>query len=570
MAAKVLNIEICDQTISICRTARNGKSVRVFDSFVFPTPEGCVSDGVILNPTLLANELRMQLASHGITRTKSTIFSLASSKIAAREVKLPPMKNKLIAAAIRTNSTDYFPIDLKSYHIAYYVLDTASSAKPYSRILVMAVPVSMIEGYFLLAERSGLSIKAIDSSGNSQYQALKQINLKGVTVFADVGSASSVVSFMRDGKLLLQRTFAFGADELTAHYMSLSGKTKEDYLEVLHEMDITHSEFAADKLLSLGDIQSDLERLVSGVMRSIDYFNSSQWDAAVTRVVLIGLNRHLVGLRDLIAEATGLETLYLDDIPDFAQFTNTAPDAPAFVNCIGCSIAPLDLIPKQFLPSRRITVDDDDSSVIPGVIMCGIIVVGAILLSVSSWLSYATTVDDLRDVQTEINSLQSAVQTYNQYISYQESQKSVDSLSYIAVNPNTKLVGFFEELEDKMPSSILLLSATCTNDGVSLNITVGSYTDAASVISSLREFESIAQIQISGLNRSLNEVGIERVSFSANCLYGANPYKNKINPYSEFIYSDGTPVGTTDTATNTAPSTTTDAAASSASDLQGQ
>ncbi|MFB0920585.1 MAG: pilus assembly protein PilM, partial [Oscillospiraceae bacterium] len=125
MAAKVLNIEICDQTISVCRTARKGKSVRIFDAFVFPTPEGCVSDGVISDPTLLANELRMQLASHGISHTKNAVFSLTSSKIAAREVKLPPMKKKLIASAIHTNSVDYFPIDLKSYHIAYYVLDTA-------------------------------------------------------------------------------------------------------------------------------------------------------------------------------------------------------------------------------------------------------------------------------------------------------------------------------------------------------------------------------------------------------------------------------------------------------------
>ena len=573
MAAKVLNIEICDQTISICRTARKGKGVQVFDAFVFPTPEGCVLDGVISNPTLLANELRMQLASHGISRTKNAVFSLTSSKIAAREVKLPPMKKKLIASAINTNAVDYFPIDLKSYHIAYYVLDMATSVKPYNRILVMAVPVSMVEGYFLLAERAGLSIKAIDSSGNSQYQAVKQISLKGASVFLDVGSASSVVSFINDGKLLLQRTFAFGADELISHYMSLSEKTKADYIEAVHELDITNPGFAAEKLMSFGDIQSDLGRLVSGVMRSIDFFNSSQWEAGVTRVVLIGLNRHLVGLRDLIAETTGLETLYLDDISDFAQFTNKAPDAPAYVNCIGSSIAPLDLIPKQFLPSRRITVDDDDSSIVPGIVMCGIIVFGAILLSASSWLGYATTVDDLAEVQMQIENLKPAQDTYNQYVAYQQTQKSIEALSSTTVNPNTKLDSFFEELEEKMPSSILLLTASCTNDGVALNVTVGSYTDAASVISTLRGFESISQVQISDLSSGSNEAGEERVSFSVSCIYGANPYLNKTNPYNDFIYSD-TPADTTGTAANaspsTAPDTAADASAGAASDTQGQ
>ena len=533
--AKVLNIEICDQTVSVCRTARKGKSVRVTDSFVFATPEGSVSDGVISNPSLLANELQLQLASHGVRGTKNVVFALSSSRIAAREVKLPPMKKKLIATAIRTNSADYFPIDLKSYHITYYILDLATSAKPYNRILVMAVPVSMIDGYFQLAERAGLTVKDIDSSGNSQYQALKQISLKGVSVFIDVGGSSSVISFMREGKLLLQRNFAFGADELISHYMSLSSKTREQYVEILSEIDITDPAFDADKLMSLLDVQSDLERLAGGIMRSIDYFNSSQWDAPVSRIVLIGLHRHTIGLREYIGETTGLETLYLDEIQDFAQFTNNASDAAAYVGCIGSSLEPLDLIPKQFRPSRRITVDDDDSSIVPGVIMCGIIVVGAILISVSSWLGYATTLQDLVGMQNDIQALRPAQDTYNRHIAFQDSEKSVGALASMTDTPNAKLLGFFEELEKKMPSSILLMSAACNNDGVSLNITVGSYTDAASVISTLRGFESVASVDISGLTRTENEAGLERVAFTANCAYGVNPYTSKLNPYREFM-----------------------------------
>ncbi len=556
MAAKVLNIEVCDQTISVCHTARKGKSVRIFASFIFQTPEACVSDGVILNAPLLAGELKKQLAVHGIPKTKHVVFSLSSSKIAVREVKLPPMKKNLIATAVRTNSEDYFPIDLKSYHITYSVLDTASAAKPYNRILVMAAPMSMLEGYFLLAEKAGLSVKAIDSSGNSQYQALKCIEYKGVTVYVDVGSSSSAVSFMRDRKLLLQRTFAFGADELLSHYMNVSGKTRENYLEILNETNLMHPSFAADKLLSQADVQNDLERLVSGIMRSIDYFNSSQWDAAVSRVVLAGINRHLVGLKELVAYSTGLETLYLDDISDFTEFTHGAVGAATFINCFGSSIAPLDLIPKQFLSSHRITVESDNSSVVPGVIMCGIIVVGAILISLSSWLGYASAVGDLNSTYAEIANLQPAQDTYDSYLSYQDSEKTISALIAQTDTTNEKLVAFFEELEAKMPSSILLLSASCTNEGVSLNITVGSYTDAASVISSLRSFEKFAQVDVSNLSSSKNEVGAERISFTANCIYGTNPYLNKINPYIEFVNpSDETTNATADTTTGIVPDT---------------
>ncbi|MBP8639463.1 MAG: pilus assembly protein PilM, partial [Oscillospiraceae bacterium] len=522
MAVKVLNIEACDQTISVCRTERKGKGVRVFDSFIFPTPSGTVADGLIVNPIILAEELKRQLASHGVSKIKTVIFSLSSSRIAIREVKLPPMKDKLIATAIHTNVADYFPIDLKNYHISYSILDAASTAKPYTRVLVMAIPFTMLESYFQLADRAGLNIKAIDSSGNSQFQALKKVNLKGVTIFTDVGCSSSIVSFVREGKLLLQRNFAFGADELISHYMSVSGKTKDDFLSVLHETDITHPDFAADKLLSLSEIQADLSKLVSGILRSIDYYSSSQWDAAASRVVLIGRNRHVVGLRELISEATGLETIYLDELPDFAAFTNNFPEAPSFINCIGGSLAPLDLIPKQLRPTKRLTTEDDDSSIVPGIIMCGIIVVGAILISISSWLGYASTKEDYASLQSEITSLQPAKQIYDNYLSFQDSGKSVEALTALTETPNSKLVSFLEQLEKQMPSSILILSAVYSNDGVSMNITVGSYTDAAAVISALRGFDSISQVDVSDLSISSNEVGIERVSFTANCFYGIN------------------------------------------------
>lgn len=535
MAAKVINIEVCDQTVSVCRTARKSKGVRIYESFYFKTPEGSVTDGVISNPALIAGELRLQLAAHGIKHARNVVFSLNSSRMAVREVKLPPMKKKLIASAIQTNASEYFPIDLKSYHVTYSILDEATTAKPFIRILVMALPLSMIDGYFQLADKAGLSVKAIDSSGNSQYQALKQTEFKGVTAFADVGSTSSMLSFIRDGKLLLQRNFAFGADELINHYMSVSGKDKANYIEALHETDITSPDFAANKLLSLTDIQSDLERLVGALIRSIDYFNSSQWDATVTRIVLTGLGRHVVGLRDLVADSTGLETLFLDDLSEFASFTGGVADAASYVNCVGSMVAPLDLIPKQFLPARRITVDDDDSSIVPGIILCAIIVFGAILISFSSWLGYANTVSDRDALQQELVKLQSAQDIYNEYISYKDIEQSFNSLKATTTTPNNELVSFFEELEKKMPSSILLLSASCTQDGISLNITVGSYTDAASVISTLRGFDSLSTVEVSELNSGESDSGSERISFTATCYYGTNPYLNQINPYAEYI-----------------------------------
>lgn len=239
MAAKVLNIEIGERVTKVCRTARRGKGVRVFNAFMFPTPDGCASDGTINNSQVLSRELKKQLASHGEQGVKNVIYTLSSSRIAVREVKLPKMNKKLITSAVKTNVNDYFPIDLKEYLVTHYVLENATTANPFYRILVMAVPEAILEGYFQLSEKAGLTVKAIDTSGNSQYQVLSRIGQKGVAMYIDVNGTTSIISFMRDGKLLLQRSLSLGADELITHYMALAGKTDDQYLEALAESDVT-------------------------------------------------------------------------------------------------------------------------------------------------------------------------------------------------------------------------------------------------------------------------------------------------------------------------------------------
>lgn len=552
MAAKILNIELGDQIIKVCRTSRRGKGVHIFDSFMFPTPENCVSDGAVLNPQLLSHELKKQLTSHGLQNIKNVIFVLSSSKIAAREVKLPRMNKKLLSTAIRTNAEDYFPIDLKDFHVTYSVLEAASVTVPSYRVLVMAVPESTLDGYFQLAEKTGLSIKAIDSCGNSQYQAISRIANKGITLYVDVNISSSIVSFVRDGNLLLQRSFTIGVEDLISRYMALSGKSKEQYLDILHEIDTTNSEFAANELLSLSDVQNDLSHLANGITRSIDYFNSSQWDAPVSRIVLMGLNCHVLGLHEIVSEVTGLETLYLDSIADFSTLTGNVPDASTYINCIGSSFAPLDLIPQKFVSSRRKVVDDKDATIIPGIIACSAIILLAIAVSLFSWLNYKSSIRELQRAQAEISSLEYTRQTYDYFVSYQKSEGAVDAFTGDANAPNSMLVSFFDELEKKMPSSILLLSADCTNDGVSLNITVANYVDAAAVISNLRTFQSLSKIDVGDMSTTENEAGVMRISFSALCTYGTNPYLTNTNPYSEIVNtSPSAPQSGVDTAITT-------------------
>lgn len=536
MAAKVLHIEVGDRITKVCRPSKKGKTLRLTDDFAFITPETFVSDGMIMEPEALGRVLSEQLAAHGLEQTHSVVFSVSSGKIATREVKLPPVKEKQLDAIIKTNASEYFPVDLQDYHVAYSLLGTVTDVpEPYTRVLVMAAPLRLLDGYFKTALAAELNVKAIDTSGNAHYQLVRGVNGKDeTTIFVNVDCTFSDISFMKGKTLLLQRTFSFGGDEMITHYLSAADRPLEEYLTAVQELDVRAPAFAATAAIHTADVQMDLNRLIGSIARSVDYYNSNKYGDPPEKIVLMGPCRHLAGLCELVAENTSLETIYLDDVPAFQTLSGGVPEAPSYVSCLGSILRPLDMMPNALLPKAKARKKDSEN-LKSGFIIGGTLLFAALAISAFALISYFSAQSQLNEINTQIDSLAYTEEVHDTYLSYLAGRQSLEILAAESSLPNSKLTEFCEELEKKMPSSILLLSAACSNDGVSMNVTVDTYEDAATVIANLRTFDSLSTVDVASVSRMVNEAGLSRVSFSLNCTYGYNPYLNDINPYSDII-----------------------------------
>ena len=111
MASKSLNIEVGKRICKMCMTVSKGKAFQVSDSFVFATPDGAVVDGQIVNPAIMGEAIRDEMNLHNIN-INNCVFSVASSKIAVREVNVPAIKDDQIKSIVATNASDYFPVDI--------------------------------------------------------------------------------------------------------------------------------------------------------------------------------------------------------------------------------------------------------------------------------------------------------------------------------------------------------------------------------------------------------------------------------------------------------------------------
>ncbi len=526
MAAKTLNIEIADRLVKVCESIPKGKSYQIKHCFMFQTPENAVADGAVLAPDILAAELRGRLKAHGLTDVKSAVFTITSGKVASREVTLPPIKENRIKAAVLTNAAEYFPIDLSSYHITHNLLErTEKGEEAGCRVLVYAAPLALLEGYFKMADKANLSVKAIDFSGNSQYQALRALRSADVTMYVNVDCTSSFVTFLQNGKLLMQRSFTFGGDEMILGYMGAAGKTGVEYVEALHECSGEPESFFSRNVMGDAEVNENLNRLVGSIIRAGDYFNSNHWDVQVGKVVLLGPCSRLVGLRDLVANGTGLETTQLGEMPGISSFANAAESASFYISCLGSSIAPLDFMPPQFLADRKSAKKSREKtdSIVPGVVVTVVCLLAILALSALAFLGYLDARQNKAAMEKEIAGLEYARTAYETYLQYQKNADAITALSVSRSSPNDELLAFIGELEERMPSDIEVLSAVCSRESVSMNITVPSYDEAAVVLVQLRDFESIVSLEVSPVVEQEDETGVSHVNFSVNCLYKQNP-----------------------------------------------
>ena len=211
MNNRVLSIEIGNSFTKICEMDYKVKKPKVYKVLTVETPEGIVVDGMLQPTQEYADHLVNALGTNGI-RTKKVLFTISSTRVASREVQIPNVKANKIEALVKTNASDYFPVDLTQYEIGHYLAGgLAENGK--LRVMALAVPKALLNSYYQLAQMCGWEVECFDYSSNSLYQILRDEKSEKVTMVIKIDENSTIVTVLSAGKVLLQRTVAYGVQD---------------------------------------------------------------------------------------------------------------------------------------------------------------------------------------------------------------------------------------------------------------------------------------------------------------------------------------------------------------------
>ena len=542
MNNRVLSIEIGNSFTKICEIDYKVKKPKVYKVLTVETPEGVVVDGMLQPTQEYADHLVNALGTNGI-RTKRVIFTISSTRVASREVQIPNVKASKIEALVKTNANDYFPVDLTQYEIGHYLAGGLTEDGKL-RVMALAVPKALLNSYSQLAQMCGWEVECFDYSSNSLYQILRDEKSEKVTMMIKIDENNTIVTVLSAGKVLLQRTVAYGVQDAIETMIASGAYAVNDPMSaverfqkktclnrVLHQGDKLWEENAGrwededagnvEVTAARQKITSSLEPLIVGVSRVIDFYDSRNGDTPIERTYVTGLGGSFSGMSKLFTNCLERKVHTLSDMDDKIGMSkairSTRP--AAYISCLGAVLAPVGLIDKSQQKAKGMTVVSGTNYTFVSVAVLVLGVILSIAMAVTSLTRYFGTVAENVALQARVEELQPAQAVYNEYLSAAAQYDKYKYLYEYTENPNENLVEFINELEQILPDSFYTDSFSSDQTGISMTVNVEGKAAAARTILNVRNMESIEDVQISNITDNQDEMGGSWVMFSMTGTY---------------------------------------------------
>lgn len=496
MAARVISIEIGSSLTRVCETDYKSKAHRVYRYFTIPTPDGVMNDGVLTATPEYTEALQSALVENRM-KAKQVVFSITSGKIVNREAVIPFVKESRLEDVVKANATDYFPIDLSTYQLTYNILGTVGGIKDSKqyKLLLLAAPLTLLNGYYDLAKALKLEVMAVDYAGNSVFQVVKDKVGRGTNLVIKIEERSTLVMAVHDAELSFIRNVAYGVEEVIGFSMGN------------------------------GRLDEALEPLFRGIARVLDYYASNNADLHIGQVYLTGLGVKVKGLPKLLEEELRLPVEALGHVPGWNLEKSFKTQLYGeYIACVGAAASPLGFR-KEEKPGKgnKSSIAVQNGRPVAYTVLVMGLVFSLILIAFSSWRYMGLRKRNM-ELQEESSYYESILPVYHAYEETLATYNLAQSAYAVTVNRNEEFVRFLEELERKLPANVHVVTLASTADGITINMNVSTKEEAAFVVEQMRTFECFLpeSVTVSSVVEEMDgEVETASVNFAVSAVYRA-------------------------------------------------
>ena len=498
---RVLSIEIGADYTKVCDIDYRKRNPKIYNSISFETPINTVEDGYIRDKERFAMELKQQLKDAKI-KGNDVVYTVASSKIANREIVIPAVKDKKIREIINAGAQDYFPVDISEYTLTYSVLERKKEDSVETlRLLLMAAPDNLIRNYYNFSEILGFHVVAIDYIGNSIYQLAKWEFPQDAVMAVQVNEKATLVNVINNGTLLLQRTIPYGTKDTLNEEIAAT--------ILIEETNLLQKEETKEYVMEA------MEGILSSIERVTDYYYSKHPDIPIKELALMGDIVKFKNIDQIVSEKLSIPTILLERFNHKVIAKNESNLKEVdFISCIGATIAPVnflskDIAAKEARKSGRTSIQlKFAASVLVSVIM--------IAFSVTQYLKVQV---ETKILEQEIQSLQPVEKIYAEHTTVLASFNQLKAFDNQAQSPNDTLDALIVKMEQVLPSSCFISSFVINKENLTFTVETNRKLSAAKMIMNFKDIPEITNISIPSIISVTDEIGVKNYNYTLNCEY---------------------------------------------------
>lgn len=521
MANSVLSIYVGVDAIRVAEVQYNGKTVTLANAAEIATPEKSVTDGYIDEVTMVSEAIRQAIFGRGF-KSKDVIFTIASKKIASKEVTIPFIKGeKKMQSVLQANSSEYFPMSNSGdYSFAYTLLEDYSDAEGHKcRVSAVACPVDLIKGYYDLAKELKFKVKSIDYFGNSVLQLLSMQMTPGrVDLVLQIENDQTIVNVMRGATLVFQRSVSYGKNSVISSLMDVKKISEKDAKTLLSREDYM------DQYVTDDEYSAALEGMINGIKKAVEYYRNKSKDENLQGIKVFGEGSALANIGKLLEKELGASVEFFDNLAGVivkGQAALKASEVLRYLPNMGAVIKPVNLVGY----ADDSTGSSMDNALIIKVLKIVLAVAAVVMIGFVAYTIYDADQANKRtaELNAQIALIQDIEEIANAYDNAELELGCVKDFEASTHSDNDLLLDLILEMEKRFPTDTAINEVESKDGELTFQVKSGWHTtvknELSDVIINLNELDYINNLVVPKMEEEYEVRFIEGYDEKGNIIY---------------------------------------------------
>ena len=312
----VIGIDVTSTSVKLIELSGSDRRYKIESWAVEPLPDDAVRDKQINDEDVVGSAIRRALDRAGC-KVKQAAGAVGGSAVITKVLTLPADLNEDdLEGQVQVEAAQFIPYPLDEISMDFHVVGQRGTEL--ADVIMAACRTESVSSVVSALEQAGLNARIIDVEAFAMARAaallpaLRQAGADLVTALFDIGSTSTTMVVLREGRIIYTREHSFGGRGLVDSVQQRYGLSAKEAELAIRSGDLPES-FA-------DEIAPDFRNSVAvQIGRLLQYFYAGSEFSRVDQIIVSGGVSALPELAPAVSSEIGVPTFIGNPLADMAR-----------------------------------------------------------------------------------------------------------------------------------------------------------------------------------------------------------------------------------------------------------